>query len=155
MGVWRHAALRHNLPGHLLELVTFFVVSFTTIYYCSRGCAGSSVVCCGACAAGWQLRTVRRADADCPARALGFLFAISASIADMPRTVTMHWKRQKTRLMSAVRSLTILASSGRCRRKTYQGVLDDQTALLRHLCRERVSPVEQRIEERRRGWPHS
>ena len=122
-----------HLPGILLELVTFFVVSFTTVYFCFKGLR-------------WLKRRllwrVRRRLAITYLFVgltpivllviLGFLFAISASIADMPRTVTMHLEETKKRSLMSARAIIngfsrLPADADDKRIKVW---LDDQAALL-------------------------
>jgi sigma-B regulation protein RsbU (phosphoserine phosphatase) len=122
-----------NLVGLFMELVTFLVISFTTIYYCFKGLR-------------WLKRRllwrVRRRlvitylfvglTPIVLLGMLGFLFAISASIAEMPRTVMMHLEEIKGRSRSSARALvTGLAhlplDADERRIKAW---LDDQNALL-------------------------
>ena len=122
-----------NPIGVLLNLVTFLVVSFTVIYYCSKGVR-------------WLKRRllwrVRRRlvitylfvglTPIVLLGVLGFLFAISASIADMPRTVSMHLEDVERRSLSSARALfqglsRLPANEDERRVKAW---LDEQTALL-------------------------
>ncbi|MGB7925791.1 MAG: SpoIIE family protein phosphatase [Pyrinomonadaceae bacterium] len=124
----------NNVIGQMLELVTFLVIFFTTIYYCLKGLR-------------WLKRRlmwrVRRRLAITYLfvgltpivllGALGFLFAISASIADAPRIVTMRLEETKKRSLMSARALaqgfSRLPADADDRR--INSWLDEQTALLR------------------------
>jgi sigma-B regulation protein RsbU (phosphoserine phosphatase) len=122
-----------NLIGGTLELVTFLVITFTTLYYCFKGLR-------------WLKRRllwrVRRRlvitylfvglTPIVLLGMLGFLFAISTSIADAPRTVTMHLEETKKRSLLSARALVLgfsrLPEDADDRR--IKSWLDEQAALL-------------------------
>jgi sigma-B regulation protein RsbU (phosphoserine phosphatase) len=122
-----------NVVGVQLELLTFLVVSFTAIYYGYKGLR-------------WLKRRllwrVRRRlvitylfvglTPIILLGLLGFLFAISASIADMPRNVTMHLEEAEKRAGASARVLadgfSRLPADADDRR--ISAWLTDQTALL-------------------------
>ena len=122
-----------NIVGVLLGLVTFLVVCFTIIYYGYKGLRWLKRRLL------WRVR--RRLVITylfvglTPIILLGMfgvLFAISASIADMPRTVTMHLEELKGRSTSSARALVtgfarLPVDADERRIKAW---LDDQTELL-------------------------
>ena len=123
----------NNLIGHTLGLVTFLVISFTTLYYCLKGLRWLKRRLL------WRVR--RRLVITylfvglTPIVLLGilsFLFAISASIADAPRTVTMQLEEMKKRSLLSARALGLgfsrLPEDADDRR--IKSWLDEQTALL-------------------------
>jgi phosphoserine phosphatase RsbU/P len=124
----------NHLIGHTLELVTFLAIFCVTLYYCLKGLR-------------WLKRRllwrVRRRlvitylfvglTPIVLLGALGFLFAISASIADGPRIVTMRIEETERRSLMSARALAqgfsrLPADADDRRIKSW---LDEQTALLR------------------------
>jgi sigma-B regulation protein RsbU (phosphoserine phosphatase) len=122
-----------HLMGAVLGFITFIVVSFTTIYYGFKGLR-------------WLKRRllwrVRRRlvitylfvglTPIVLLGALGFLFAISASIAEMPRIVMMHLEETKKRSLTSASAILngfsrLPADADERRIKAW---LDDQTSLL-------------------------
>jgi sigma-B regulation protein RsbU (phosphoserine phosphatase) len=122
-----------NPVGALLDLITFLVVSFTTVYYGFKGLR-------------WLKRRllwrVRRRlvitylfvglTPIVLLGALGFMFAISASIADMPRTVTMHLEEteRRSRLSAAAIAEGFSRLPSDADERRVKAWLDDQTSLL-------------------------
>lgn len=120
--------------GQTLELVTFLAISFTTLYYSLKGLR-------------WLKRRllwrVRRRlvitylfvglTPIVLLGALGFLFAISASLADAPRLVTMRIEETKKRSLASVRALGVGFSRlpAGMDDRLIKSWLDEQTALLR------------------------